>query len=156
VVTVEQRVPGNAEIAQGPGQHPKGRVEHEDPEHARDRRRDRVGPDQQGAVGRPAPDLAVGLHGEEQGEGEGGDRHSGREQRRGGDDTPVLGVAEEVAIVVEADEGGGEAEGVLQEEGLVERLARRPVEEHHRHRDLRKEQRVGEKLAAEDRAHGAG
>ena len=108
-------------------------LEHEEPQHAGDRRRHRIGPDQQRLVDagaldracRPAPPaaarstatapstamekIAVVRHG-----------------------AVVVALREQIAIVLEPDEIGLQPEGVLQQERLPHRLARRPVEEDER------------------------
>src|SRR4051812_36923581 len=54
--------------------------------------------------------------------------------------------------IVEPDEFRFEAERVLAQHRLVKRLARRPVEEHQRDGELRRQQQVGQHLVREDDA----
>jgi len=58
-------------------------------------------------------------------------------------------VVEDLDEVLEPDELGREAEGVLHQHRLPERLARRPDEEDERHRDLRQHQQIGQQGVAE-------
>jgi hypothetical protein len=62
-----------------------------------------------------------------------------------------------VPVVLEPHEDQPEAEGILQEKGIVDGLGGRPEEEDERDRDLRRQEHVGQQLAIEDHApvHGA-
>ncbi|KTT92448.1 hypothetical protein NS44R_14515 [Mammaliicoccus sciuri] len=121
-------------------------MQHEHPEHADDRRRNRIGPDQERAVERRTAQRLVGQHGEQQRERQRGHRDRERE-REGPDNRGEIGrVLEQLEIVLEPDEAGGQAEGVLQQEGLDHRLRGRPVEKDQDDRELRGNQRVRQQL----------
>ena len=66
VVAVEQRVPVDAERAQAARHQAERGLEHEEPQHAGNGGRHRVGPDQQRLVDAGALDALVGLHREQQ------------------------------------------------------------------------------------------
>ena len=62
MIFVEQRIPVDAEIVAQAARHdPERRLEHEGPEHARDSRRNRVGPDEKRPVDAGTGELLVGL-----------------------------------------------------------------------------------------------
>ena len=150
---VEQRVPVDAELAERPGEGAEAGVEEEEPEHAGDGGGDGVGPDEQRAVEALAADDLLGLDGEEE-----GDRHGEEHGPEGEDDgdldrVEVGGVGEDAGEVLEADEAGGEAEGVLAQDRLVEGLDGGPVEEDEADRELRRDEEVGEEAVREGRAH---
>ena len=142
---VEERVPIDPGKAQGLSEDAERRVEDEQPQHAGDGGRDRIRPDQQRLEGLAGAQVLVGLRREEKraGERQGGDEAREYERRRHGG--VVFGLGEERAVVLEADELARQPERVLQKEGLPHGLARRPVEEHDRDRELRHQQRVGQK-----------
>lgn len=68
------------------GEHAPGRVEQEQPEHARERRRDGVGDDEHGFVQRAAPVHLIGEDREQQGgphcEDDGGEAEHERQAQR--------------------------------------------------------------------------
>ena len=129
------------------------RREQEQPQHAGDRRRHRVGPDQQRLVdrarrarrGRRTPRAAARSTSPTT-------ATSTREDRRDLERREVVRVVEQRREVVEPDELGLRAERVLHQQRLVERLRRRPEEEDERDRDLRRDQRVRQPRRAEDDA----
>src|SRR5262249_13540574 len=62
----------------------------------------------------------------------------------------VGGLGEQRLVVLHADEFGDEAERIFAQEGLPDRLARRPVEEDNGDDELRKQQEIGQQLVIED------
>ena len=120
---------------------PSAGLNRKQPQHAGDRRRDRVGPDQQRLVDRGAADDAVGEHREQQRERQAERRRPARENTAVTlNDVEVGRVVEQVAEVVEPDELRVAAERVLDQQRLPDRLARRPEEEDQRDDDLRRDQ----------------
>ena len=63
-----------------------------------------------------------------------------------------LGSVKSVGEIVQPDEFGIAAERVLDEDGLLDRLPRRPDEEDQRDGDLRRHQQIGQQHGAEDDA----
>ena len=147
---IEQRIPVHAHAAQRFCEHAERGLEHEEPEHAGHRRGDRIGPDHQRLVGAARLEVLVGLRGEQErnGEREPGDQR--REDRGGQHRAVILRLGEQRDVVFKPDEFGHQAERVLAQERLPDRLARRPVEENDGDDELREQQQVGQQLAVED------
>ncbi len=143
MVRVEQVVPVHAQPAKGIGHHAIGRSEHEQPQHARHRRRHRVGPDQQRLVGRCAAQHAVGHHGQQQGDDQAEAGHHDGELRRHLEGGQVARVVEQALKIGHTHELRGEAESVLLQHALVQRLRSRPEEEHEHDGHLRGHQGPG-------------
>ncbi len=141
---VEQVVPVDARAVQPVRDDAQRRIEQEQPQHGGDRRRHRVGPDEQRLVDRGAAHDPVGEHREDQRDHEAEHRHQQREHGGHLERAEVVLVVVQVAEVVEPDELQAAAERILDEHRLVDRLARRPEEEHDRDGDLRQDQRVGQ------------
>ncbi len=144
VVAVEVVVPVVAERLQEVGEDPDGWVEHEEPQHASHRRGDGVGPDDQRAVRRRSLDDAVRHRREQERRAQRQRRGRDGEQDSSAEALKVDRVREQAGEVVEPDELAAEPEGVLEQDGLVEGLARRPDEEDERDDDLRGDQRKGQ------------
>src|SRR5690606_29174032 len=82
----------------------------------------------------------------------GGDREYGRHLHR----IHVVRIGDDAPEIVEPHETRAQAERILLEHGLVEGLARRPVEEDERYGQLRNEQQIGEDPVRKDDARGQG
>ena len=108
VVAVEQRVPVDAEVAQAARHHAERGLEHEQPQHAGDRGRDRVGPDQQRAVDAGAASCLSACVASSSAIESESERDRRRRRRRGADRPIVVGLREQIAIVLEPDELGRE------------------------------------------------
>ena len=93
VVAVEQRIPVNAHRAQRPRQRAERGMEHEDPEHAGDRGRHRIGPDQQRLVGAGGLQVLVGLGRKQQRDRERQRRDQRREHQRRQHRRVIFGLA---------------------------------------------------------------
>src|SRR5882762_784693 len=125
-------------------------MQHENPQHARDRRRHGIGPDQQRAIDAGAADRLVGHDRQQQGKRK---RRSGdgRGEHEGSDDgVEVFRLAQQVGVILEPDERGRKAERILQQKRLPYRLQRRPIEEDQNDRDLRDQQQEGQQREMED------
>ncbi|MCY1220827.1 hypothetical protein D9M72_328570 [compost metagenome] len=117
-------------------------VEEHHADEAGDRRRDGIDPDQQRLVGGVAADDAIGLDGEQQADRQREEGDERREDRSEAGNAEIFTGFQHVGIVRHADEGRAEAEGVFEIEGRLDRLDRRPVEEHEDDRQLRREKAV--------------
>ena len=130
--------------AQRVGDDADRRREHEQPQHAGDRRRHRVGPDQQRLVDRGAAHHAVGHDRQHQrdAEAEHGDQH--REHRGDLERLEVGRVGEQPPKFSRPTNSVRGAEGILHQHALLHRLRRRPEEEHDDDHHLRRHQRPGQ------------
>ena len=136
--------------------------EQEQPQHAGDRRRHGVGPDQQGLVGGGAADHLVGLDRQDQGDAHGQERDRGAEHHGVPHHLEIdrrLDLVEQQALeVLQADEpqvaAGKDVADPVQRQR--QRLDRRPDEEDQRDDDLRRHQQIGQPLVLEGDAlvHG--
>src|SRR5216110_1429377 len=66
----------------------------------------------------------------------------------------IIRITEQPREILEPHEASGEAEGVLDQHRLPERLEGRPDEEHQRHRELWRQQQIRRELVGEDGAGG--
>ena len=82
LVRIQHVVPAVAEQTQIPADQADIRVEHEQPQHAGNSRRHRIGPDQQGAIGAGTLEHPIGHHGQPQGHAHRDQGHQRREDRR--------------------------------------------------------------------------
>ena len=101
-------------------------VEDEQPQNGGDRRRDRIGPDQQRAVDRAATDLVVREYREEHCDAHRQHADGGTEDQRANDGIDVERVREQIGEILETDEGGAEAERILSGEARPDCLTGRP------------------------------
>ena len=153
LVAVEQRIPGDAELAQRPGEGAEGGVEQEQPEHAGDGGGDGVGPDQQGAIEALAADDLLGLDREQQ-----RDRHReeggpGREDQRDLDRVEVGGIGEDARGSWRGRRTGSTGRTDPRAAATGAAPGRRPVEEDQADRELRGDQQVGKQAMREGGAH---
>ena len=127
-------------------------LEHEKPEHTGDGRRHRVRPDQQRLVDARTLDVLVGLRRQKQSNRQRQPRHGYGKNHCVHHGAVVVGIFEELAIVFEPDEIRLQAERILKQERLPDRLRGRPIEKDDGHRELRRKQQQREQQSAEDRA----
>src|SRR5690554_3138737 len=95
---------------------------------------------------------AVCKYGEQQGNAQGDYCNQNRKYRGDFEGVEVVSIAQQLAKVLQTDEGGGQPEWVFQMKGLPQRLPGGEKEKDQRDRQLWSDQQVGQKLMAEDDA----
>ena len=150
MIGVEHRIPVDARRLDRPRQRAQRRMEHEDPQHAGDGGSDRVGPDQERLEGVPGLQVLVGLRRQQERAGQRQDRDGAGEDHRGHHRAVIFGLLEQRAVILEADEFRRQAERVLEQEGLPDRLRGRPVEEDEGNGELREDQQIGQQLVRKE------
>ena len=144
---VQHRIPVDAIALHRAGDHAEAGLEHEDEQHARHRRRHRIGHDQKRTIDLDAAQVVVGHHREQQAEAERESHHQRRKHQGDADRLVISGGSQQIEIVLEPDELGRQPEGVLHQERLLHGLQRRPIEKDQGDRKLRQDQKTGQQPA---------
>jgi hypothetical protein len=137
LIAVQKRIPGKAIAPQQIGERAHGRIEHEEPEHAGDGRRDGIRPDQQRAIEALTAHDLVGGCGKKQRDAH---RNHGRqktENHRHLQRVNIVRIGQNRFEVGKADEATLQPKRILPHHGLVQCLTGWPEEEDERQYDLR-------------------
>jgi len=144
---VQHRIPVDAVALQRARDHAETGLEHEDEEHAGNRRRHRIGNDEERAVDLDAGDAAVRHRGEQQAERQREESHQRRKDKSDSDRLIIFRGLQQRDVVLEPDELGRKPEGVLHQERLLQGLHGGPVEKDQGNRKLRQDQQIGQQPA---------
>ena len=146
-------IKADAEIITEPGEKFGDRTpalgEHDQKDETGHRRRDRINPHQEGAIGAGTADDLVRLDRKEQGNGQRQEGHRDAEDNRETGNLEIFGIVQDVEIVVEADKGRAEAKRIFQIERQAQRLPCRPVEKDDNDRQLWQQEEQGQPFVVE-------